>query len=70
MKTGAAHEKRWATKAAQRCKNDSWWRLLHKRQRPKGLKPTKRTGEARSAKPKGETLEKGEAELIGLHGGI
>ncbi len=22
---------RWATEAAQRCKKDSWWRLLHKR---------------------------------------
>lgn len=30
-------KKRWATEAAQRCKNDSWWRLLHKRQRPKRL---------------------------------
>jgi len=27
-------KKRWATKAAQRCKNDSWWRLLQKRWRP------------------------------------
>jgi len=32
-----ATKKRWATKAAQRCKNDSWWRLLHKRWRPKRL---------------------------------
>ena len=34
---GAAHEKHWATEAAQRCKKDSWWRLLHKRWRPKRL---------------------------------
>ncbi len=37
LKKGAAHEKRWATKAAQHCKNDSWWRLLRKRWRPKRL---------------------------------
>jgi hypothetical protein len=35
-------KKRWATEAAQRCKNDSWRRLLHKRWRPKSLE----TGEA------------------------
>jgi hypothetical protein len=35
LKKGAAHENRWATKAAQRCKKDSWWRLLHKRWMPK-----------------------------------
>ena len=34
---GAAQENRWATEAAQRCKNDGWWRLLHKRWRPKRL---------------------------------
>ena len=34
---GAAHEKHWATEATQRCKKDSWWRLLHKRWRPKRL---------------------------------
>ena len=34
---GAAHEKHWATEATQRCKKDSWWRLLHKRWTPKRL---------------------------------
>ena len=28
---------RWATEAAQRCKKDSWWRVLHKRWGPKRL---------------------------------
>ncbi len=37
LKKGAAHENRWATEAAQRCKKDSWWRLLHKRWGPKRL---------------------------------
>ena len=37
LKKGAAHENRWATEAAQRCKKDSWWRLLHKRWAPKRL---------------------------------
>ena len=34
---GAAHEKHWATKAAQRCKKDSWWRLTGMRCGPKTL---------------------------------
>ena len=37
LKKGAAHENRWATEAAQRCKKDSWWRLLHQRWGPKRL---------------------------------
>ena len=33
--------------AAQRCKKDSWWRLLHKRWRPKRLEPAEaNAGEA------------------------
>jgi len=52
-------KKRCATEAAQRCKNDSWWRLLHKRWRPKRLETCAvQTGEARrSAKtPKEKPL--------------
>ena len=37
LKKGAAKKKRSATEAAQRCKKDSWWRLLHKRWMPKRL---------------------------------
>jgi hypothetical protein len=57
-------KKRWATEAAQRCKNDSWWRLLHKRWRPKRLETCaseRRRSPAKRQNPKGETFEKGEA---------
>ena len=37
LEKGAAHEKVRGHEAAQRCKNDSWWRLLRKRWRPKRL---------------------------------
>jgi hypothetical protein len=43
-------KKRCATEAAQRCKNDSWWRLLHKRWRSKRLETgTANAGEARQS---------------------
>ena len=43
-------KKHWATEAAQHCKNDSWWRLLHKCQRPKRLETDEaNAGEARQS---------------------
>ena len=47
LEKGAAHEKVRGHEAAQRCKNDSWWRLLRKRWRPKRLE----TCAALQAKP-------------------
>jgi hypothetical protein len=56
-------KKRWATEAAQRCKNDSWWRLLHRRQRPKRLETcaAQQAKPGAAPKPQRRNLEKGEA---------